>query len=124
MHNPVINVFRALAMSAVVGCHSPASQPASTPTLEVQTGHAVHFEGKFQGPGKLADYIRVDNHAIYLIDPEFGGQDITYDSAVAVDGVLLHSPGYSSGRNDEQGTPPYFYINGAHVRRIGANWTN
>lgn len=70
----VFNVLTALAMSAAIGCHSAGGQLPSAPTLEAQTGHAMHFEAKLRGPGKLADYIVVDNRIIYLIDPNFDGQ--------------------------------------------------
>ena len=74
---------------SVLGCNSPMNQQANPDELQSLIGRNVHLEGRFGGPGKLADYVVVTGEEIYLMGTiDSGGLRLHYGNIVTVDGVL------------------------------------
>lgn len=110
-----------LMLLAIAG--SPSStKPTSNPSdFQSLVGHRVHLEGRFGGPGKLADYVTVPGGQIYLTGRvDSGGREIEYGTTISVDGIL----GYRSyppstqpeGETPVARPPDHFYIDNAKVR--------
>jgi hypothetical protein len=107
---------------SLAGCHSRTARTARPSDLRPLVGHEVHLEGRFDGPGKLADYIVVPGGEIYLFEPiESGGRKLAYGSTIAVEGVLGYRS-YPPTTQPEGGVPwparpeDHYFINNAKVR--------
>jgi hypothetical protein len=110
-----------LVLAIIAACHSSQSKRSFT-DLSERIGQRVHLEGRFGGPGKLADYAMVDDQQAYLTG-DVDLHDIAYGSPIAVDGVLGFRK-IPSGTNADAsrpvGRPPdhFYYIENATVREF------
>jgi hypothetical protein len=97
------------------------SAPATQPTdLRGLVGQRVRLEGRFDGPGKLADYVVVPGGHFYLMGKtDTGGRDVGYGSTVAVEGVLQYQeyppPRQPDGELPQARPPDHFYMMDAKV---------
>jgi hypothetical protein len=112
----------ALAFAAI-GCTGSSSGRTEPADLRSLVGQAVHLEGRFAGPGKLADLIIVPGGAIYLTGiVDNGGAKIEYGDTIVAEGVLgyQHYPHAPTSQEEVQVAPPpdHFYILNAKVRVV------
>lgn len=97
-------------------------QHVSRLDLQSLVGRQVHLEGRFGGPGKLADYVTVPSGQVYLFEPiDSAGQQLEYGYTVAVEGVLDYRS-YPPARQKEgesiaaPAPNHYFFIDEPRVR--------
>jgi hypothetical protein len=122
-------VFLAVGL-VVAGCSSVRTIGPSS-NLHSLVGHSVRFEGRFDGPGKEADYVVISDQAvfpngvIYLIGkPDFGGREVSYGSTITVEGKLRYAiedePRPEEKKNEDsiQHAGNFFFIENAKVRLI------
>ena len=104
-------------------CAQSTSAPVTQPTdLHGLVGQRVCLEGRFDGPGKLADYVVVHGGYFYFYlmgKTDTGGRDVGYGSTVAVEGVLRYQtypPATQPDGELPQARPPdHFYMVDAKV---------
>jgi len=93
--------------------------------LSSLVGKHVRLEGRFGGPGKLADYVVVPGGQVYLFGKVTGEVEHAYGSTVSIEGVLgYHS--YSPSPSTEDGSkaivaaqpPDHYYIENPNVHTI------
>lgn len=120
--------FRAtqLLLALVViasGCQNGGSSAASPADLRALVGHRVHLQGRFGGPGKLADYVTVPGGQIYLFDPAVVDEaKPQYGNIIAVEGLLSYRS-YPPSTEPESGVqvarpPDHYLIERAKVRVV------
>jgi hypothetical protein len=116
----------ALALVMVAGCFGPV-RPRATPTapetstvaLALRIGQEVTLHGRFDGPGKLADFIVLaDGQAVYLMGDNAPHPSTTaYGVEIAVRGTLRHyvPPPDSQLPDSVAQLPEHYFIESTHV---------
>jgi hypothetical protein len=119
-------------VALIAGCRKATNSTRTPSDLQSLVGHQVRLEGRFGGPGKLADYITVGGEQIYLMkEPPSGriARDIAYGSTIGVEGVLSFwsSPPLTEEEKEqyergpgEARIPDHFYIDNVKVHLIRA----
>lgn len=101
--------------------------PSIPPGLQTRVGQHVKLEGRFKGPGKLADYVAAAGEAIYLTGtPDLGSSQIAYGATVTVEGTLGYRSYPPSTQPADQNpiaakparAPDHYFIEAAKVRLL------
>ncbi|MGO1068267.1 hypothetical protein [Lysobacter sp. CA199] len=72
--------------------------------LASQTGSQVTLRGTWSGPGKLADFIVVDDETVYLFVAGSDDSRIPYGTAIVARGTLEH---YTARKSEHTGDPAW-----------------
>jgi hypothetical protein len=115
----------------IAGCSSVRTIDSSS-DLHALVGQYVRCEGRFDGPGKEADFVVISDRAafpngeVYLTgNPDFGGREISYGSIVTIEGELMfyqdskpNPEEKKSGHPLQQTAGDFFFIGNAKVSLI------
>jgi len=77
----------------------------------------VHFEGRFSGPGKLADFVELSGKPIYLtVEIDSHGGRPKYGSIITVEGTLGHHDVAQAPQElHASSIPDHYFVNNAKV---------
>lgn len=105
------------ALLCGVGCNNSRPATAGRADLPALVGHQVHLEGRFGGPGKLADFVEVSGKPIYLTGAiNLDGDRPKYGSIITVDGTLgHHDVAHAPQELHASSIPDHYFVNNAKV---------
>jgi hypothetical protein len=120
-------VLFVLLLSGCSGTNSPSATPSQEGArLASKVGQEVTLRGRFDGPGKLADYVIADGEQVYLkgISPP-DANSMEYGTEVIVRGKLQHyvplkadSEPTDSDEQPRAGLPEHYFIQAAKLERV------
>lgn len=121
-----IRILVGWAVLALAACAPVAPVPDASSLSAARIGEVVVLAGRFDGPAKIADFVRVDDEIVYLPDLAPGSSRPNYGTRVMVRGVLRHfeppagacEPGPTCF---DAVLPAYWYLEAARIEAVMAS---
>lgn len=120
----VIRIILCALALASAACAPVAPMPDSAMPAAARIGKSVALTGRFDGPAKIADFVRVDDEIVYLPDLAPSPRP-TYGTTVVVRGVLRRFDPPADACAPGPGCfdavlPAYWYLEGARIEAVMA----